>query len=264
LVFDLGGSNLFDVVSMTCLHPLPKRQLREMATQLLRGLHFLHSLNIVHTDIKPHNIVLRSSGLNNIRRMRPDGFFLNSVELYIVDFGDAVILEKTGSGVVGTDAYRAPEVTLGLPWTAAIDVFATGCVVVELYLGRPVFHHTATDIERLALLERVLGPFPEHVARSVEHSHSGTFVINPAVRVRFPRPEVKCKDEVKRVMGAWPLSALVFDMQYLELCSELMTLDPRHRQDVRRILASPFLQSCDDEFLVAEPWESRAIMFPVF
>ena len=38
IAFDLGGMSLLEVVNMNCLHPLPKRHLREIAMQLIRGL----------------------------------------------------------------------------------------------------------------------------------------------------------------------------------------------------------------------------------
>ena len=94
---------------------------------------------------------------------------------------------------------------LGLTWTRAVDVFAAGCVMAELYLGRGLFHYTETDIERLALIERVLGPFPRALAESTEAVKKDTFLLEGAVRVRFPPPNVQCKDEVKRVMSAWAL-----------------------------------------------------------
>lgn len=78
--------------------------------------------------------------------------------------------------------------------------------MAELYLGRPLFHYTETDIERLAVLDRVLGPFPASLARDAEAIRPGSFDLEPTVRVRFPRPDVDCKEEVKRVMSVWPLS----------------------------------------------------------
>ena len=35
--------------------------------------------------------------------------------------------------------YRSPEVLLGLPYSAAIDMWSLGCIVVELFLGLPLF-----------------------------------------------------------------------------------------------------------------------------
>lgn len=35
--------------------------------------------------------------------------------------------------------YRAPEVILGLPFTVAIDMWSFACIMLELYLGIPIF-----------------------------------------------------------------------------------------------------------------------------
>ena len=39
----------------------------------------LHSFPIVHTDIKPNNIVLRRSDVVVVRRMRSDDYFVDKV-----------------------------------------------------------------------------------------------------------------------------------------------------------------------------------------
>ncbi len=118
------------------------------------------------------------------------------------------------SGEVGRSLTVVLTLFAGLPRTTSVDAFAMGCVMAELYLGRPLFHYTETDIERLALVERVLGPFPEAVAERAEQVLVGRFIVDPPapVRVRFPVPGVDCKAEVKRVMSAWPLSVSVTTM----------------------------------------------------
>ncbi len=78
--------------------------------------------------------------------------------------------------------------------------------MAELYLGRGLFHYTETDIERLAVLEKVLGSFPLSLAERAEVARKGAFTLEPSVRVRFPPPDVDCKEEVKRVMSASALS----------------------------------------------------------
>lgn len=35
--------------------------------------------------------------------------------------------------------YRSPEVMLGLPYTAAIDMWSLGCILVEMHTGEPLF-----------------------------------------------------------------------------------------------------------------------------
>lgn len=89
----------------------------------------------MHTDLKPSNIVLRHSDMVKTRRMRQDDFFVDkvriktpehklreltrtqmemmSVELCIVNLDDSVVVRGAMEGRVGSNAYRAPEITLG-------------------------------------------------------------------------------------------------------------------------------------------------------
>jgi serine/threonine protein kinase len=52
--------------------------------------------------------------------------------------------------------YRAPEIILGLDYTVAIDMWSLGCIVAELYTGRPIFPGR-NEQEQLALIMEVLG-----------------------------------------------------------------------------------------------------------
>ena len=42
-------------------------------------------------------------------------------------------------GRIGTPSIRAPEVTLGLLCTTAIDMWSLGCCLIELLIGKPAF-----------------------------------------------------------------------------------------------------------------------------
>lgn len=62
----------------------------------------------------------------------------------MIDFGSAREIEDSNGGqltdYVGTRWYRAPELLLGSKgYDQAVDVFAVGCIMAELYLGRPLF-----------------------------------------------------------------------------------------------------------------------------
>lgn len=67
-----------------------------------------------------------------------------------------------------------------------MDAFAVGCVISELHLCSDLFPSgVSCDLEHLALVERVVGPFPEQYAHLVEMQRPGTFTLNPAT-VLFP------------------------------------------------------------------------------
>lgn len=96
--------------------------------QMFEGLAYLHDMNIVHRDIKPENILLDHNGI-----------------IKFVDFGAAKVAKnltkkaatKTNS-MTGTPMYMSPEAITGGGSSrfGAIDIWSTGCCVLEMCTGR--------------------------------------------------------------------------------------------------------------------------------
>jgi|SRR5882762_9645802 hypothetical protein len=63
----------------------------------------------------------------------------------------------------------------GMKWDQSVDVFTTGCVVVELFMGHSLLYVCDDIPERLACLERLNSPFTSHFSTEVERGHLGTF-----------------------------------------------------------------------------------------
>jgi len=101
---------------------------------------------MMHRDIKPENFLVKDPSdsqatPNNIS----DAPWTQRV-LKLIDFGSARDLNESQAGggaftdYVGTRWYRAPELILGSKsYDSSVDVFAVGCIMAELYLGRPIF-----------------------------------------------------------------------------------------------------------------------------
>ncbi|KAI0740116.1 kinase-like domain-containing protein [Earliella scabrosa] len=246
VVFELLDVTLYDVIRGFCgLTPLPGRQLVEIVYQMVQGVEYLHTLGIIHTDLKPDNVALRSSKTVNIQWLDPvtgfhDKAVLISTRLCILDLGCAVDTSAaTHSGRIGVRRYRAPEITLGLPWTCNVDNFSLGCIIAELYLMGPFFpNELESDRQHLAIMEAILGYFPEDYARRVEERCPGTFTFDSAPRVQFPSSGSACPTAeevtfIKRVEKQKPLAALIYDSLLCDLIEGLTAADSYSRLSMR-------------------------------
>ncbi|MBA0646263.1 hypothetical protein Goklo_014240, partial [Gossypium klotzschianum] len=93
--------------------------------QILRGLKYVHSANVLHRDLKPSNLFLNAN-----------------CDLKIGDFGLARTTSETDfmTEYVVTRWYRAPELLLNCSeYTAAIDIWSVGCILGEITSRQPLF-----------------------------------------------------------------------------------------------------------------------------
>jgi len=100
---------------------------RRFLIQLARGLHFLHSKNIIHRDIKPQNLLLSE--------------FSPNATIKFADFGFAKHLHEASMAQTpcGTPLYMAPEIFEMKEYDAKADVWSIGCVLFEMCTGEPPF-----------------------------------------------------------------------------------------------------------------------------
>ncbi|XP_034555413.1 uncharacterized protein LOC117824126 [Notolabrus celidotus] len=123
LVFEMLET---DIQSLLNFGPLSVKAIRPMAQQLLVALDALKDLGILHTDIKPDNVMLVSDS--------------PPIRVKLIDFGLATPVSGLKLGQICQPiGYRAPEVFLGLPFNEAIDVWGLGCFLASLYLGGHLF-----------------------------------------------------------------------------------------------------------------------------
>ncbi|KAK7515043.1 kinase-like domain-containing protein [Phyllosticta citriasiana] len=141
LVFELLSVNLYELIKQNQFRGLSTTLVRVFAQQLLNGLALLGKAKLIHCDLKPENILLKN---------------LESPIIKIIDFGSACDERQTVYTYIQSRFYRSPEVLLGLPYSAAIDMWSLGCIVVELFLGLPLFPGSS-EYNQVARITEMLG-----------------------------------------------------------------------------------------------------------
>uniref|UniRef100_A0A182QBC9 Protein kinase domain-containing protein n=1 Tax=Anopheles farauti TaxID=69004 RepID=A0A182QBC9_9DIPT len=148
LIMELMDMNLYQYIANR-KRPLSENRVRKMMFQIIQALDYLHANGIFHRDVKPENILVNlSSGLMGSKEM-----------LQLADFGSAVRM-KDGPPFtiyIATRWYRAPECMLSLGYYGPkIDVWAAGCVFVELLTLNPLFQGES-ELQMLDEIHSLLG-----------------------------------------------------------------------------------------------------------
>ncbi|SCV00671.1 LANO_0F08020g1_1 [Lachancea nothofagi CBS 11611] len=182
LVTDLFGKSVYDFMCNNGCPRFPGSHVQAISKQLIRSVCFLHDLGIIHTDLKPENVLLcdetyvgkplsqqQYSTLSPRRKSACNGErkFLTNPEVKLIDFGSAVFHNEFHPAVISTRHYRAPEIVLGLGWSFPCDIWSTACVLVELVTGESLYP-IHENLEHMAMMQRFNGrPFPPKIVENM-------------------------------------------------------------------------------------------------
>ncbi|CAK6971752.1 dual specificity tyrosine-phosphorylation-regulated kinase 4-like [Scomber scombrus] len=204
-------------------HPLFMSDIRNIVQQLATAIYALTAMNLVHTDIKPDNIMLVD------HRIRP-------IQIKLIDFGLAMPKHKIRQGMIAQALhYRSPEILLGLPFSEAIDVWALGCVMAHMILGFAPFPG-CDEYETIRFMVALLGP-------------PSDLLLNKA-------QEFKSSLYFRKMFGKWHLKVPVVKGDYeekdqdqmIELLKGMLQMDQADRITASLILEHPFLSAVDLNF----------------
>lgn len=127
---------------------------KDIMRNILRGLTYLHSLNIVHRDIKLDNILC-----NSVRDVR------------IADFGLGVYLPAlyADSQRVGTPGFISPELMLGLPYNSSTDMWSMGCLFYECLTNSSLFPGKTSEELLRGMIRKLGTPTEEEIPEIVNY-----------------------------------------------------------------------------------------------
>ena len=144
---------------------------------MLNGLKFLHSLDLIHCDVKPENIMVKSYS-------RP--------LFKLIDLGSSCFKHDHLSSYVQSRAYRAPEVLLEARYDSQIDLWSFGLVLAELFLGRPLVRNGPLHYVLRQIVE-FRGPVPQWLRKNSKAA--GNFFTEGGLLYKTPVQQEDEEDE---------------------------------------------------------------------
>jgi len=205
--------------------------------QILRGVKYVHSADVVHRDLKPRNLLVNSN-----------------CDLKICDYGLARVNFPEGdfatcpmTEYVCTRWYRAPEVLCS--WTdygKAIDIWSVGCIFAEMLRRKPLFPGKNTQ-HQLQLIISCLGTPEKDVIRRIPNDKCRKFIGSLPTSGGTPLTEA--------VAGASP--------EALDVLNRTLRFNPDTRPTVEQVLQHAYLAQlhCPEDEPVRAPLDTAEFEF---
>lgn len=198
--------------------------------QIIRGVKYIHSANVLHRDLKPSNLLLNTN-----------------CDLKICDFGLARVADPqhdhTGflTEYVATRWYRAPEIMLNSKgYSKSIDIWSIGCILAEMLSNRPIFpgkHY----LDQLNHILNVVGTPSAEDLQCIMNEKAKCYLQALPYKPSIPWTQLYPKADAKA----------------LDLLGKMLTFNPHQRITVEQALAHPYLKQYydpEDEPIADEPF----------
>lgn len=187
--------------------------IRPIIFHFLSSVAYLHSRGICHRDIKPHNVLVDPA----------------TGTAKLCDFGCSKRLNAGEPNIqyICARYYRAPEIAFG--WShygLAIDLWSVGCVMAELYCGKPVFPGR-NSIDQLAKIIKVLGTPSESELKAMGQDEK-------KFRSHGASSDVQRREGLKEAVGGDVPDVAI------DLMLSLLRYDPAERLAASVALAHPY------------------------
>ncbi|KAL7397587.1 hypothetical protein ABVT39_024529 [Epinephelus coioides] len=246
-MLDMSLGNFLDKKPRNCFSV---KEIRPILHQMATTLQLLGSLGLVHTDLKLDNIMI----VDHVNQ---------PLKVKMIDFGLALHVSKMNSGMeMQALHYRSPEVILGHPCTAAIDMWSLGCIAAELLLGYALYPGSS-EYDMLRHMVQTQGQLPLGLldnGRNTRNFFCSGKLHGRRWRLKTPleygqvtsgKSKFNSLDDLKKIRPVCHLSeedteAEVKDLDnFLDLLKKMLYLDPSKRISPSLLLEDPFITMSD-------------------
>ncbi|MCU0484566.1 MAG: protein kinase [Anaerolineales bacterium] len=166
----IPGQNLTQALEdyRTRSQPFPLLEAVEMTRQVAVALEYAHLQGVLHRDLKPDNIILRSEPTPGLP-YRP---VITDLGLAKLAGGD---VETQVGTTMGTPAYMSPEQSLGQSASVASDIYSLGIVLYEMCTGQLPFK-VRTLMEAVKAHTQTPPPAPRSIRADIPASLEGVIL----------------------------------------------------------------------------------------
>lgn len=236
IAFELLSKSLFVKVKEAMqIGTLPQvKVVRHCALQLFIALEGLQYTGIVHTDIKPDNILLVKE---------------NKTGLRLIDFGSACSTYQNVDTYVTSRYYRAPEVVMRAPYSHPIDMWSAACTLYELFTGEYLFYVQNEDHLIIQMVDLLGVPSNKVVESGPKGSRffekvGDTYKLRPVPEdMRYPytlRQRIdRCRQCIQNDANEEDLTV------FIDFLTRILTWSPDARMTPTEALNHPFITSLE-------------------
>jgi renal tumor antigen len=211
LILELLQQSLFELLGENA-QPLSEEVATAYIYHMLKGLAHCHKIGIFHRDIKPENCMVNP----------------HTLQLKLVDFGSTSFVNRQQpfTEYIATRWYRAPECILTAgSYGPGMDLWAAGCILCEMLLGRPVFPGQ-DEFDQIDIINRIIGTPPSDLV--------SRFLSNPNEQVDYDFEP--CEGQTLRSIMPNVSDGLI------ELIESLLIYDPEKRITADRAIQLPIFE----------------------
>ena len=167
--------------------PFTEEIVQYLMRQIIDGINYLHSKNIMHRDIKLDNILLNYDNEDDKKNLN-----IMKAQVKIIDFGFAIYLNnKLGISIVGSPQNMDPIILKKLTsngklrklgYDSKVDIWSLGSICYEMLIGKAVFD--AEDVDELVyLIEKGDYKVPSNLSKEVVSFLNGMLQYDSTIRL---------------------------------------------------------------------------------